>query len=124
MSYVLPEFNLAVNIWHWPTIPPAPPDLVTIGNLAFSRRVHNVTSNTPPFGAGTSASYLLVPALTDVRNGINGHAQPDALEIPAGSGRYYLAGAIEDVGKGFPNEHRVIFAVQTIDFGPWPVPIP
>jgi len=74
---------------------------------------------------------LLLPALTDVRSGVVA-AVPDFVEVPAGSGRWYQVYAVDDIGKGFANEHRiaVILAVSAL-VNPtayagivWPVPIP
>jgi hypothetical protein len=32
------------------------------------------------------------------------------IELPSGSGRFYQTFAMDDRGKGFPNEYRVVFA--------------
>lgn len=116
MAYVLPTFNLNVNVWRGPqTLPPGgAPDLTPIGNLAAGRRL--------PFD-NTSAvldMYLLLPAGTDIRSSINA-TDPDVVEVPAGSGRFYLVAFVDDLGKGFANEHRFAVLLQT---GTWPAPIP
>lgn len=92
-----------------------------MGNLSPGRRSTGVRSRTG-YGTGDSveAAYLMLPAHTDVRDQRNG-AQPDALEVPGGSGRFYLANHVEDVAKGFTNEYRmVVLRVRP----PWPTPYP
>jgi hypothetical protein len=46
---------------------------------------------------------------------------PDTVEVPAGSKRYYLIEDVEDLGKGFTNEHRIGLLVP---LAPWPSPLP
>lgn len=107
MPYVLPTFNLSVNIWWWEQylglVPPGnPPDVITVCNLALGRRIG---SNDQPH---LSSMWLLLPALTDIRCvDLTGTAtQPGLVEVPAGSGRYYDVDYVDDIGKGFANEHR------------------
>ena len=111
MPYVLPTFNLAVNIWLPPAVfpPVGVPAVATIGNLTPGRRV--TETNQVVIGA----TYLLLPALTDVRLG-------GVVECPAGSARHYKVMFVEDLGKGFPNEHR--FVIMTPNYGTWPLPYP
>jgi hypothetical protein len=78
----------------------------------------------------TFANLLLLPALTDIRSGLL-VVQPDFVQIPAGSGRWYQVVAVDDIGKGFPNEHRAAQCMQVsvlTDAGLsgllWPVPMP
>jgi len=93
----------------------------------------------------TSATYfgrfltLLVPKLTDIRppglsSGTN--VWGDLVEVPAGSSRWYMVIQVDDVGKGFPNEHRFAYLLPLFNStmiglvqnagapNPWPVPIP
>jgi hypothetical protein len=127
MAYTLPTFNLGVNVWHYPHFPGGgPPDLVTTGNLAYGRRVMSPSGTTfgddyPMMGAAT----LLLPPLTDIRLfPINDAVQSSIIECPAGTGRYYTTLFVEDIGKGFANEHRAVIMFQTATFGLWPVPMP
>jgi len=128
MSYVLPTFNLTVNIWHratyvgnFPgTIPP--PDVVVAGNLALGKRMNN------PVGMNM---WLLLPAATDIRDGNKNttlSATGDIVEAPGGSGRYYYVVNVDDAGKGFSNEHRVAEITFNLTFMPllpkWPEPYP
>jgi len=68
-------------------------------------------------------SVLLVAALTDLRDhfstpGTHG----DSIEVPAGSGRKYYCYIVDDVGKGFPNEHRYAILLKTQFIQPVPFP--
>lgn len=120
--FILPQFNLAVHIWrhaHDPAVDP--PDVVTVGNLAWGRRV-NVpsTGGTGALGVPLMTLTLLLPPLTDVRGDSTG-AAADWVEAPAGTGRVYLCYFVDDLGKGFANEHRG----AVLGHGPtWPVPTP
>jgi hypothetical protein len=62
----------------------------------------------------------LVSAFTDLRD-TNNASNFDTVEIPAGSGRFYIVLMVEDVAKGFLNEHRMAFIRKS---GTWPTPIP
>jgi hypothetical protein len=71
----------------------------------------------PPFTAG---NYFLFPPGTDIRDG-SGPSGIDSLECPAGSGRYYYVTNVDDIAKGFANEHRYALVQK---YPPWPEPIP
>lgn len=105
MAFTLPEFNLSCDVYTGPWLT-AVLRATVMGNLAFGRRVQQVRVSD---GAVTNTyggqCTLLLPALTDVRDGSCG-LNPDFLEIPAGSGRWYVCMLVEDIGKGFANEHR------------------
>lgn len=119
MPYSLPTFNLTINLWHPPTFFPAAPAQVIMGNLAYSRRVHSFGGNS------IGEMFLLVPALTDLRSPVNqAGVSFDEVEVPAGSGRFYVVYAVDDVGKGFSNEHRCAVLVQNTGRGLWPIPMP
>jgi hypothetical protein len=125
MAFILPAFNLSVNIWRSSAGQPpvGAPDVVTIGNLAMGRRVQvGSIGGTTSLGVPFYGMSLLVPALTDVR------ADPyftsaDTVEVPAGSGRWYYVVFVDDIGKGFANEHRAAQLVQYLR-PTWPVPTP
>lgn len=125
--FTLPQFNLSINIWHYatwfgqfPGTIPAP-DVVTTCNLALGKRI------SPP---GAFFMWALLPALTDIRDGLKSPAtgNGDIVEVPAGSGRYYFVESVDDAGKGFANEHRVAAIMHSnlaFTFLPdWPVPYP
>jgi len=125
MSFSVPTFNLTINIWRFSAnINTDPPDVITTGNLAWGRRgATPVTGGTSSRGFIVAAPVLLLPAGTDIRSGEKGtFGQEDKVECPAGSGRTYYVNYVEDIGKGFPNEHRgaIIIPFDT----PWPTPYP
>jgi hypothetical protein len=64
--------------------------------------------------------YLLVPAGTDLRDNHN-LTGSDVVVVPAGSGRGYFVDQVDDLGKGFANEHRFALLSKA---GAWPTPIP
>lgn len=116
MAWRLPTFNLTVNIWRNSGVPPSgPPDEVTVGNLTPGKRGVDDAHTAAP-----GVMYLLLPAGTDVRSFFT-VGQSSAVEVPAGTGRYYKVEAVDDVAKGFSNEHRFCIITQA---GTWPIPIP
>jgi hypothetical protein len=121
MSFTLPTFNLMCNVWSSPNYPPAAPRLVVACNLAYSKRVHQDLA----FG-GFVPMQLLLPARTDVRSDVQvGISIADAVEVPAGSGRYYIIINVDDIGRGFANEHRCAVIRQSVVVnGPWAIPMP
>lgn len=64
---------------------------------------------------------LLLPKGVDVR-GPQDTVSFDMAEVPAGSGRWYRVVGVDDVGKGFTNEHRTasLYALG----GSWTAPYP
>jgi len=131
MAFTLPEFNILCNVFTGPWIG----KVLRISlacNIAQGRRVM-------PFLIGengaptlfTTTSQLLLPAETDIRDGSVG-GEADIVEAPAGSGRWYSVISVDDMGKGFPNEHRfallhkIFEAMNPLLFpgANWPTPIP
>lgn len=122
MPFILPTFNLTVNVWYAGVPVANPPSLVVMGNLAFSKRTHIAQAIQPgPAVIPICYVYLLLPALTDIRGRWENGGPNDIVEVPAGTGRYYGVVQVEDIGKGFANEHRVAVIFQT---AAWPIPIP
>jgi hypothetical protein len=134
MVYTLPTFNLSCNVFSmgggtWAT------RSLRIGllpcNLAMGRRVQQYSLGTANDSTNAAAPSILVPPLSDVRDFSSG-GQADMIECPAGSGRWYQVLGVDDIGKGFANEHRLVWAekaFQQLDPGrffgcQWPVPIP
>jgi hypothetical protein len=121
MGFTVPNFNLSCNVWRGGNNPPAPADETFDCNLAWGRRTSSYqglysTANEP-------VMTLLLPPSTDIRGPQCGN--PDTVvEVPAGTGRYYAILGVDDIGKGFPNEHRAALLVWTDGFAPWPMPIP
>lgn len=132
-SFALPVFNLSCGIWtNTNHVPSVPPRVVVLGNLATGR-VARVSDWVPYRGASSlrplsMQSCILFPKLTDVRDGAC-HGGPDLVECPQGSGRWYWVTYMEDVAKGFDNEHRMVLVQKMFfydTFRPylWPVPVP
>lgn len=130
MAYTLPEFNLSCNIFRY-VAPPGPLVVVASSpdcNLQFARRP---ALPFPQFADNEiipMSMWLLLPPLTDIRGpqcypAIN-TTIADLVEVPAGSGRFYLVFGVDDVGKGFGNEFRCAGIGQTSAYGVWPAPIP
>ncbi len=110
MAFSLPVFNLTCDIY-------TPPWLTRVlrvtspGNLAFGRRANmNFLDYAQDIGFQGYAS-LLLPPLTDVM-AYPTYPAADVIEIPSGSGRWYRAMWVEDIGKGFDNEHRSVAVAQ------------
>lgn len=105
MAYRLPNFNLTSGIG--PNLQAYPPRLTSLSNLAWGNR----TSQTYTFGITNATTArmlmtLLLPKGTDIRGPANIGGVVDSVECPIGSGRYYFVLGVDDIGKGFPNEHR------------------
>jgi hypothetical protein len=132
-SFAMPNFNLDAAVWHNPgSYPPdyPPPDLTLKCNLANGRVSHilNVQQRTPTAQVLIAGSSALFPANSDIRDAAC-FSNPDVVEIPHGSGRFYWVAYCDDIAKGFANEHRwaVLGKVHAGNFwGPyrWPVPLP
>lgn len=131
MSFSVPDFNLTCDIYTGPWVTKSL-RLSSDCNLAQGRRVMPVWifENTAP-AAYTSTPQLLVPAGTDIRDA-SGGTDPDIVEVPAGSGRWYSVVSVDDMGKGFSNEHRFALlhkiweGLNPVLFpgANWPLPIP
>lgn len=107
MAYTIPEMPLTCGIYTYGPDPFAvPPRLTSDCNLAWGRRVTSGTTSEPFASSSAICAYLLMPALTDVRGAVQSGGAGDFLEVPAGSGRYYFSLQVDDLGKGFANEHR------------------
>lgn len=125
--FSLPTFNLTVNAWrsiHNPLVDP--PDTVEDCNLAWGRRASVPASGgTSTVGVVFTAMTLLLPPLSDVRDGLQPGTGADVVEVPAGSGRFYDVLLVDDIGKGFPNEHRCAVVLKSVLPGlQWPTPYP
>lgn len=117
----LPNFNLTCNVWTTPNAPPAAPDFAATCQLRLQGTYSTIV---PTPNNNWTQAVALFPAGTDLRTINVGAAADSVIEIPAGSGRFYYSVIVEDVAKGFANEHRAAYLVQTPDFGAWPFPIP
>jgi hypothetical protein len=134
MAFILPAFNLTCNLYTGPwltkVLRASPPC-----NLAWGRRVNpnQILGSTFPGFDFQQAMSLLLPAGTDVRDA--SQSDPivyDIVEVPAASGRFYGVFVVDDIGKGFSNEHRcavILKIYQSMDpvvFAGliWPTPMP
>jgi len=128
MGFKLPTFNLKCNISQ-----PDVVDVVAIPDepyriydqecqLTYGRRVQvSSTGGTTEVGVLTLTMNLLLPKGADVR-GPQDKVTFDMVEVPAGSGRWYQVVGVDDIGKGFDNEHRTasIFALKRSWTPPYP----
>lgn len=125
MAYRLPDFPISCGIYtpdtpNTPAVPSSGPRVVSVCNLAWGRRVNTPsTGGTSTPGILTTSMTILLPALTDIR-GPQDSVSFDMVEVPAGSGRWYQVTGVDDIGKGFANEHRAahLFALA----GSWVAP--
>lgn len=131
MAFTVPQFPLTCDIYAGPWVTKVL-RLNSPCNLGQGRRVmpNMFFEPTAPEGY-TTTSQLLLPALTDVRDG-SCMFDTDIVEVPAGSGRWYSVLTVDDIGKGFPNEHRFALLhkiwerLNPPEFpgADWPAPIP
>lgn len=126
MGFVVPTFAIACNVKTMivPNVPsvPLPPYRLTNQpcNLAWGRRVNVASSGgTSAPGVPIMCMTLLLPKQADVR-GPQDAVSSDMVECPAGSGRWYYVIAVDDIGKGFQNEHRAAM-MRALD-GSWTPP--
>lgn len=110
MAYKLPTFNLVCNVY-------TGGDTTDLRispqcNLAWGQRVNVAsTGGTDIIGVPLVTMTLLLPPLTDVRGPLSS-TDADTVECPAGSNRMYTVSFVDDIGKGFPNEHRAAVLQQ------------
>lgn len=132
MPYMLPDFNLTCEVYRGPWASRVLAVHALECNLAFSRRGQIPTGFAADLNEWSPIMSLLVPAGSDIRSLVCA-AVEDVIECPSGSGRWYQVGGVDDIGKGFPNEHRCALLFQIseamIPTGAyagllWPAPIP
>jgi len=131
MAFSVPTFNLECNVYTGPWTTKVLRLIALPCNLALGRRVQINGAAFFGFPDGAASPSLLVPALSDVRDAGNATGQ-DIIEVPLGSGRWYEVNIVDDVGKGFSNEYRIVSmfkicqAVNATEYPGlfWPTPIP
>jgi hypothetical protein len=113
--FFLPNFDLVCNIWRNATLITAPPDLSPACQLrVFKSGFFGIA------GVNAGAMLLCLLAGTDIRP--QGCATfHDQLEVPALTGRFYNCIAVDDVGRGFPNQYRI--ALIEPNYAIWTLPI-
>lgn len=121
MAFVLPTFNLTIGIWRGSVTPGVGTPAVTVD--AQLRAPNSGSTFYAPVLGGISTMVLLTPPGTDIRDAFTSGSSSDWVEVPLGSGRIYRVVIVDDIGKGFPNEHRYSVIYKTSGY-PWPVPIP
>lgn len=128
MAYRLPTFNLLCNLKAPPTagVPAVPSPPYRLADqpcqLTYGRRVSVATTGgTAQVGVLSTSMNLLLPSRTDVR-GPQDVTSFDMVEVPSGSGRWYYVTFVDDIGKGFANEHRTagIYALASVWVPPYP----
>lgn len=134
MAFSLPTFNINVSIYDGPW-PAGPVRVATKGNLAWGRRVTQQGSlfvvPSPLENATNASMTLLLPPGTDIR-AFPLYPVSDLVQVPGGSGRWYAVIFVDDIGKGFSNEHRAAVLAQISEHVnaalfaglEWPVPMP
>jgi hypothetical protein len=131
MSFTVPNFNLLCNVYDGPWSTKTARLLLLPCNLAMGRRVQQLGPSVLFAPEGAAAPNLLVPAFSDVRDS-SCALFPDLIEVPAATGRWYQVNLVDDVGKGFPNEYRLVSmfkacaAQNPTEYAGlnWPNPIP
>ena len=136
-GFRVPTFPLRVNVWRNTTgvlgsdTMAAPVLAGAPANLAYGERVQVMsTGGTGAVGVPSQVMNLLLTAGSDVRASQNTGMVADAVtgikgdyvEAPADSGRWYVITFVDDVGKGFANEHRTASLLQIP--GTWTTPSP
>jgi hypothetical protein len=131
MPFSLPAFNLLCNVYQGPWLGKVLRIADLPCNLAIGRRVQQLGTDQLGFPQGFASPSLLVPKGSDVRD-TSQQTQPDILEVPSGSGRWYATNIVDDMAKGFSNEYRLVSMYKVCDaVNPalypglfWPIPMP
>jgi hypothetical protein len=128
VAYTVPTFNLLADVATCavPRVVAMPPGVVRIVaqvcNLAWGMRVNVAgTGGTGLPGVPIACLTLLLPKGADIR-GPQDTVSNDMVEVPRGTGRWYGVYAVDDIGRGFANEHRVALLLAVA--GAWAPPYP
>lgn len=114
MPYVIPAMPLTCRIWtHFipGTSTYAAPDQTVSCNLSPGKRVLSIIDSLRIYSSDGHTVFcmpmeLLLPALTQVSAG-NPNKTPSVIEVVPNSLRLYWCVYVDDIGKGFANEHRL-----------------
>ena len=134
MAFSLPVFNLVCNIYTGPWLTKVLRVSDVPCNLAWGRRISAKFSFSQPTESGNSLNAsmtLLLNPGTDIRSRPL-YPVADIVEVPSGTGRWYIVFFVDDLGKGFDNEHRGAELAQLsdqmgggeFDGSQWPTPMP
>lgn len=129
MSFTVPDFPMTCEIFNGPWLTKTLRVTAAPCNLGLGKRTLFFAGDYIPGGSQVT-SQLLLPAGTDVRSQLL-VPNYDIVEVPSGSSRWYLVAGVEDIGKGFANEHRVAMITQFSQLydmvnwlgAVWPVPM-
>jgi len=110
-SFNLPQFNLEVGIFTSNSYDDGP-NISTVGCL----RRYPSQNNMEQGGSNSQNDYrwmmeILLPALTDVRPPCLNAGLNTFIECPLGARRFYRVLAVDDIAKGYPNEHRFCLVI-------------
>lgn len=131
MAFIVPQMPVKVCIWRVSGTGGdyAAPDVTTVCNLTPGKRVFLGIPTVTAAQKDAICMEMLLPKLTDIRATWNG-LQPDLVEVPKGSKRFYGVVFVDDIGKGFANEHRLALISYTVTGntslvgGPFSAPVP
>jgi len=123
MAFRLPNFPLFCDVYDSAgpfTIPTTTPRMPNVRCQLRYLKIPQVANGIP--WQGQSSILLLVDPFTDIRMNQPGQL-PDWIECPPGTGRWYTVSSVDDIAKGFSNEHRAVAMVSRTDvIGTWPIP--
>lgn len=119
-TYSAPTFNLLANIWRFGIPTTNPPAVVVPCNIGPGQLTGTALATYSPGLGRFGGMWGCFPKGTDVQDAKNGIG-PDSVELPAGTGRFYQAIWVDDIGLGYSNEHR--FA-ELYPVPAWPTPFP
>lgn len=123
MAFVLPTFNITVHIYSAGLPPPTGTPRIIDQEAQLRAPAANNVMFVSSVGA-SSAMILLLPPGVDIRDQFNTPINSsDYVEAPAFTGRFYRVIFVDDIAKGFPNEHRYA-VLQKVLGVPWPTPTP
>lgn len=113
MSFVIPNFNLQFDAWtadpqDVPTVPPAGGPRLSGQDcaLVYGPRINGSSELTDgETDRVGNWMFLLLPVDSGLR-GYENENGADIVEVPQGTGRFYLVRGVDLVGYGWPNEHK------------------
>jgi len=110
MSFSVPTFNLVCQLYTSGELGLL--RVTTPCNLAFGRRVNaGFPVPSEPAGIPTVYMQLLLPPLTDIRS-YSSSTGADLVYLVGDTSRAYTVTFVDDIGKGFVNEHRFALLLQ------------
>jgi len=110
MPYQPPGFPARCNVYD--NGGGGPPRVVNLPcNMNGMNRDHN------SYDFGFSYQLMYFPYRSDVRDSTDAAAGGDWVELPPGSGAFYLLLAVRDVARGYPNEFRIGYVSHLLTGG-------